>query len=646
MPPLTMLRRRFLCTQASNFSFFNQKPGGRRRPQWPIKQVTKSNFSDSLDEINNHISNSDFLAISLQNTGSYSSPWHRILPFDTSETAYLKAKYAAEKFQILQFAVCPFSLRAFNKLTAHPFNFHLFQRDELKIGTPCYSFSCQSSYLASMAQEDFDFNVCIYDGISYLSRAQELAAKHQIGSPVSSAYVAPSPLSRSVADNVFVERIKSRVGHWISACTRSDTKADGYKITNLYIFFILNLFIRFVNYFLLSADALVNSLRKLILGGDEFGSRPSLNIDVCSERQVQLVFEMVKSHYENAVPLTIQAKGGGTQSVRVVLTTSKEDRDLLEKDLKNMEEEQSKRIRGFREVIDLISTSQKPVVVHNSLNDFTFIHSKFLSPLPPTLDEFRSSLHSAFHDIRDINHLMKEVGPLNKYTNLPAAISYLKRNFFAPMEIELPQKASMEECKNHGHNAVRISELFARLCFILKLTPEAQHQNPDGPSLKPYSNLFNLCSDNFHETDDISIWTHNQKQISINNLAFLWGFRSSVSAGKLKSLLSKSHDMLSEDGVFDVRLVDKNCAVIVFWKNGLLEWFLDALGSGDALRELVAEGLKAAGYETYKRVCKSEVFGEDLAALLAEFDRVSRDHVEEPAEVYWNSELMINFDDL
>ena len=38
---------------------------------------------------------------------------------------------------------------------------------------------------------------------------------------------------------------------------------------------------------------------------------------------------MVKSQYENVVPLTIPAKGGGTQAVRIVLTSSKEDRDLF-----------------------------------------------------------------------------------------------------------------------------------------------------------------------------------------------------------------------------------------------------------------------------------------------------------------------------
>ncbi|GJZ34764.1 poly(A)-specific ribonuclease PARN-like protein [Tanacetum coccineum] len=569
-----MLRKRFLSTQTQLFTL-NPKPQNTniRRPNWPITQVTKSNFTNSVTKLNNLISDSDYIAVSLQKTGTYSSPWHRILPFDTAETAYLKAKYAAEKFQIFQLAVCPFSVKgSTNKIIAHP--------------------------------------------------EQESASKHSNrksggGWGVSfQGFTPQSSSSRSVADNVFIERIKSRIGNWINACKH----------------------------------ALVNSLRKLILGGEDYGSRPSLNIDVCSERQVQLVFEMVKSHYENVVPLTITLKGGGTQAVRVVLTSSKEDRDLLEKELQDVEEEQSKRVRGFREVIDLISTSQKPVIAHNSLNDFTFIHSKFLSPLPPTTDEFRSSLHSAFPNIIDVSHLMKGIGPLNKYSNLLAAISYLKKHFFAPIEIVIPKEASMEESKNHGHNVVRISELFAKLCFIQKITPETELRNSNGPStLKHYSNVFNLDCNDFQgssETDDISVWTQNPKKISINKLVFLWGFRSGISAGKLKVLLGKSHDMLSEDHVFDVRLVDKSCAVVVFWKNGVSEWFLNAINSGDGLRELAADGMMAAGYEAYKKVCKSEVLGMDLADSLGEIDTASGDHKVESAEVYWNSELMINFDDL
>lgn len=81
--------------------------------------MTKTNFSEALAEFKTHIHDSDFVAVSLQKTGSYSSPWHRVLPVDTPDTAYFKAKYAAERFQVLQFAVCPFSVRA-SKVIAHP----------------------------------------------------------------------------------------------------------------------------------------------------------------------------------------------------------------------------------------------------------------------------------------------------------------------------------------------------------------------------------------------------------------------------------------------------------------------------------------------------------------------------------------------
>lgn len=45
----------------------------------------------------------------------------------------------------------------------------LYPRDELKLGMPSYSFSCQSSHLTSMAREGFDFNACIYHGKSFCS---------------------------------------------------------------------------------------------------------------------------------------------------------------------------------------------------------------------------------------------------------------------------------------------------------------------------------------------------------------------------------------------------------------------------------------------------------------------------------------------
>lgn len=72
--------------------------------------------------------------------------------------------------------------------------------------------------------------------------------------------------------------------------------------------------------------------------------------------------------------------------------------------------------------------------------DFTFIYSKFLAPLPSTINEFRSSLLLVFPHVLDVNHLMKEIGPVEKVNNLPASISYLRRKFFAPIDMEVSHR--------------------------------------------------------------------------------------------------------------------------------------------------------------------------------------------------------------
>ncbi|XVE78187.1 hypothetical protein DITRI_Ditri13aG0123700 [Diplodiscus trichospermus] len=619
---VALMQRRLFCTKISQS--YHQL-----RLQWSVKQVTKSNFNDSLQEFKSHLSSSDFVAVSLQSTGSFSASWHRVSSFDTQETAYLKARRAADRFQLLQFAVCPFIISG-SEVTAHPYNFHLFPRDELNIGMPSYSFSCQTSYLTAMAREGFDFNACIYDGISYLSRAQELVAKVRMGNPIAINNVMKPSSQATVADAVFVERVRSRVKHWKKACTDSSSRKTD--------------------------EVLVKSLRKLVLGGEQYGSRPCMTIDVCSERQVQLVLEMLGEFSDDLVALKIPTKGGGTQAVRVVLTSSKEDRNLFERELQKVEEEQNKKIRGFREVIDLISASQKPVVSHNTLNDFSVIHSKFIAPLPYNMDEFLCSLQSVFPHIFDVNHLMKEIGPLENVTNIHAAVSYLKNRFFAPIDMEISHRASLDQGKMHGKNVVRICHLFAKLCSVLKFIPGAiQSSNENVTSiLHGYANVFKSCCGSSQESVDggIRIWTKSPRKVGCENLVFLWGFRDSLSARMLKSLLQGSHDLFSEG--FDVCLVDNSCAIVVFLRPNLSQSFLDVMSSEGItgpLRELVSEGLRAAGYETYKRACSLGLWETDLACSLdkasATPDCFSQSGSEtKPSEIYWCNDLMINLEDL
>ena len=149
-------------------------------------------------------------------------------------------------------------------------------------------------------------------GISYLSRVQESFARQKICTP----HVRPLlPLqSTSVADSVFKSRIKSRIMHWRKGYAEPNKKDDGRLLSindphhglSLLLFFSnmqengvslhyrnLSCSLRWL--LILSsycAGSLVSSLSRLILGGETYGSRPSISIDVCSDHQVQLVLEV------------------------------------------------------------------------------------------------------------------------------------------------------------------------------------------------------------------------------------------------------------------------------------------------------------------------------------------------------------------
>lgn len=69
--------------------------------------------------------------------------------------------------------------------------------------------------------------VIFVTGISYLSRAQESAARVQIGNPMRITHMVKSSPNPTVADSVFIERIKLRVRHWRKSCKDSSTKSDG-----------------------------------------------------------------------------------------------------------------------------------------------------------------------------------------------------------------------------------------------------------------------------------------------------------------------------------------------------------------------------------------------------------------------------------
>ncbi|KAH0464729.1 hypothetical protein IEQ34_004832 [Dendrobium chrysotoxum] len=115
-------------------------------------------------------------------------------------------------------------------------------------------------------------------------------------------------------------------------------------------------------------------------------------VDIYSEKQAQLVFQIVEQIFDNLVLILIPDNGGHTKVVCVVLTSSEGDKKSL--DLKG------------------------------------------------------------------------------KTKNIPSALSYLKRQYFVPIELEVPEQFEHGN-KSHGNNVLKLAILFAKLNMLLKNAPSS-----------------------------------------------------------------------------------------------------------------------------------------------------------------------------
>lgn len=203
-----------------------------------LKNVTNSNFDSSLDDLRRHVRDADFVSIDLEMTGVTSAPWRDSFPFDRSDVRYLKIKDSAEKFAVIQFGVCPFRWDPL-KLTfvAHPHNFYLFPRQELPFDGPSYEFLCQTTSIDFLSKYQFDFNACVREGVSYLSRAQEEEALRRLNSAYEDELseqwhnlkdACNRPLV-SMGDVLFTKRMKNRISEWRDGLLRDRNEGSQFQ---------------------------------------------------------------------------------------------------------------------------------------------------------------------------------------------------------------------------------------------------------------------------------------------------------------------------------------------------------------------------------------------------------------------------------
>lgn len=142
---------------------------------------------------------------------------------------------------------------------------------------------------------------------------------------------------------------------------------------------------------------------------------------------------------------------------------------------------------------------------------------------------------------------------------------------------------------------------------------------------------------------DFAIESDTTKTVGTDNIIFLWGFREK-SVKELKSYLISLHQAFSED--FEIKLLDKTCSALIFRDSNTAMQLLKEISSeGPSLNSFFSEGLKAAGFEVYRKVCRLGLWDSDLAEVLEDVSsELGVPTLSEcsTSQIYWNSALMLD----
>ncbi|KAK7305261.1 hypothetical protein VNO77_43163 [Canavalia gladiata] len=601
---------------------------------FPLKTVTTANFEPSLAELRHHVRLSDFVAIDLEMTGVTSAPWRESLEFDRFDVRYLKVRDSANKFAVVQFGVCPFRWDPSNHtFIAYPHNFYIFPRQELAGFGPCDEFLCQTTSMDFLAKYQFDFNACIHDGISYVSREQEREALRSLNSTYGSEWsnicrvkdVRDIPLV-SMADILFTARMKSKFNEWRDGLLQKLNQQD--QIQGI------------------SED----SKFEVIF----FKMHPALRLNGFTSHQLKLIHLVIRKNFKDLHYVSVNSEASGSQQV-VVYTDSKDELNLLLKEVKeenySAAEMKIQSAVGFRHVIDLLSSEQKLIVGHNCFLDIAHVYSKFIGTLPGTPEEFVASVNKYFPQVVDTKILLNTNCILQK--SMKRSRKSLASAFasFCPqiaagsrstdlgllslsrvkvdIEVDDLRSSSWNPGGKHeaGYDAFMTGCTFAQLCSDLGIDfehDESSKQLALNEKLQKYVNHLYLS---WMHGDIIDLNTGNMvadsspsynlkrryPKILFENIVIIWGFPLELKANEVRECISK---VFGPTSVVSVYHLDATAVFVQFNKTELVSDFLllkDTLERGDGailvlhpLSKLLEGGNTcAANYDTYKEICGS-----------------------------------------
>ncbi|XP_020594450.1 poly(A)-specific ribonuclease PARN isoform X2 [Phalaenopsis equestris] len=576
-----------------------------------VKKVTLSNFCSVLENLRIRIREADFVAVDLEMTGVTSAPWRDSFEFDRSDVRYLKVKDSAEKFAVIQFGLCTFRWDdCQGSFIAQPLNFYIFPRKEPSGEGPTNEFLCQTTSMSFLAKYQFDFNACVHEGISYLSKAQEAEALQKLCSGYENGLLnlsgnfeesAEIPAVRT-ADVLFTERMKIRFCEWRENVLKypEDPILEGNHCS-------------------------FNMDFQMVF----FKMRPAIMLNGFTSHRLRLIQLVLRKHFKDLLYLCVSGENCSSQKL-VVFTDSEVDRASLMREVKEDKLRSGKvRIRsavGFRHVIDLLSSEEKLIVGHNC----------FL------VDEFALSVNKVLPHIIDTKHLIScspviQLLMKKKKKSLSSAFSLLCPQFssssqnsfgrsFVKIDVQSDELgfSSCNSASKHeaGFDAFMTGCVFAQACSHLGIKFEQGTiiNLVENNILKSYINILypswnsgTVINLRTGAESPVSCYKRKYPNINFTSIAIIWGFSSMLKPKDLEECLCRVFGTASVIYVF---FLDRTAALIQFNKSELVNDFLvlkDMLEKDDGpipvlhpLVNLLAGGnTRAADYNTYRDICSS-----------------------------------------
>ncbi|XP_072749603.1 poly(A)-specific ribonuclease PARN isoform X2 [Anoplolepis gracilipes] len=374
-------------------------------------EVTCLNFQDVLSELDSIIENATFLSIDGEFTGLNSGP--DASPFDTPAEYYAKLRAGSMDFLLVQFGLSIFTYDSqTDKYSQRSYNFYVFSKPMNRLAPDC-RFMCQTSSIAFLANQDFDFNKLFKYGIPYLRANEEerltkrLEEKQKIREEYSQDLILISD-----NDKPQIEEICSRIENFLAS--------DAKEIT----------------------------------------------IDKCNAFMRRLVYQEARIRWPNKV--RVESKVENTWlCLSIQKAGTKEEEEQKENQRREREKLEIKQAVGLSNLLKKIVESGKIIVGHNMLLDLCHIVHQFFTPLPDDYLEFKTLIHNLFPSLLDTKVICQSQQFKEHIisSNLNVLLDIVSKSPFSIPDVEPVEGCSYSLSTEKSHEA-GYDAYITGLCFI------------------------------------------------------------------------------------------------------------------------------------------------------------------------------------